>query len=404
MELIFDDFSDITGWVASDASIILTANKFSSHILSGNQSLQIKVEGSSGHYFEKQYASPINISEFENLRIAVSKYRSKSSYSRNQFSEFKMKIAIGDTVGGVFTPSGEWFIPVFGKQMLESVNIELPDVDSFDTIRFTLLDDEYETWWLDHFIVCNDEFVIDSLLAIKQELDCKIATPLGNPLTALSAGSEVLELPDWVNVSRYSVIQISEGNISEKHIVAGEVSNGTVQFEDESYFDGKALVNDFTTAATISLVVPAIIAGKFAPIAVPGIYIAGFIPVTDKMAQVDTVRDSFRVDTKRFRLIQPRRDLKLPVQIEVQCSLPELMVSINNYIQHLFSDTGVLLINGIKHDLIYEDTPKYDPGDLEGDIPYSVHFYSVNIIDVLSAQISYVDIPVYNLNFGVYTL
>ena len=80
------------------------------------------------------------------------------------------------------------------------------------------------------------------------------------------------------------------------------------------------------------------------------------------------------------------------------------MVSINNYIQHLFSDTGVLLINGIKHDLMYEDTPKYDPGDLEGDIPYSVHFYSVNIIDVLSAQISYVDIPVYNLNFGVYTL
>lgn len=404
MEMSIDSFQSISGWTASSSAIELSVNKFRSHILVGGVSLRIKTQMAKNVYFEKIYANSFDVSEYKNLRFAMSKYSEESDYSRDVFAEFKMKFSIGDTVTGVYTPKGEWFVPLFGKRTLDSVNVDISEIQSFNTIRFTVLDDNAEVWWLDNIIACNDEFVMDSLLAIKDQLDCKVKYSLGHPKAALVKGNEALELPDWVNVSRYSVIEISEGSLSEKHIVAGEVSNGSVEFEDEATFNGKALLNNYTTAAVISLVVPALIAGKHAPMVVPGIYIAGLVPLTDKAPLGEVLRDSFSTSTKKYRTVQAKRDIKLPVQIEVQCVLPELMISINNFIQHLFSDAGILLINGVKNDLTYEDTPRYDPGDLEGEIPYTIHYYSVEAIDMLDAEVSYVDIPSYTYNWIVDSL
>jgi len=399
LEVVIDNFEDVSKWQSSNIGIIIDDNKFSSHILSGNSSFRVTVKnGMRGEYFQRVFNDFIDVSNFGNLRVFISRYNGNIGNDL----DFKMKFGVGIFDGSNYNILNEWYVPIIGKAILEPVNVDISSIDSFNFIRFTYLSDVGDVWWFDHLIACNDEFVIDSLLAIKGLLDCSLKFSLGNVNKPLFKGNNSLELVDWSFVTRYSLLQIEEDGIIERHVVDGEVSNGVVNFMDELYFDGKYLKNDFSSTAKVSLVVPAFIASNAAPFIVPGIYISGFVPIVDTLAHVEYFKDSFIVSEKKYRIIKPRRDLKLPVEIEVVSSNPELMISINNFIQKLFSDVGFVLVNGVKYDLYYEDTPRYDAGNLEGDVPYTLHFYSVRILDVLNAEVSWVTIPSYHfeLNFN----
>lgn len=395
MEKIIDNFETVSGWVSDPVFIKITDNGFEEHILNGNSSMRIIVEeGSNGKTLKKVFSTPVNLVGYNNLRFFISKYNNRVN------EEFSLKFSIGNTAGSVYVALEEWFVPVTGKQNLALVNVEVKNISTFNTILFTVIGNNSEVWWMDYLIACNDEFVIDSLSAVRAKMDCILEYPLGLSPQILFKGEGGMILPDWVNVTKYSLIKIKEGALEEKHIVAGEVSNGKIEFMDETYFDGSVLKHDYTSAAVLSLVIPALMVGRDMQMVVPGIYISGFIPVTPPDGSVNSIFDSYKTSGER-RSIGFRRDLKLPVEIEVQSVQMELMVNINNFVQGLFSDGGTVLVNGVCCDVIMEDTPKFDAGDVEGSIPYSSHFYSVNILDILNEKVSYIRIPseyIYNFN------
>lgn len=398
MEVVIDKFEDSSQWLASGAGIVLSENGFKSHIIEGDSSLRIKVDTADGQYFERVFAEPVDLTGCDTLRFFLSKHTDSGLAFIPQ--NFCMKVAVGNTVTGVFTKLGEWYVPIINKSTMKLVNIDLGGILSFNTIRFTVVGNYLEVFWLDYIIGCKDEFVIDTLLAIAADLNEVLRFPRGTLPSAVSAGASSVSVADWMNISKYSLVVIEEGSVIEKHQVAGEVVEGVIQFTHE--YDGEVLLNSFTTAARVYLVVPCTISNKNSLMVVPGIYISGFVPFLPEGSLAGKVYDSFKTDGF-VREIEVGRDVELPVLIEVRSAQAELMVAINNFIQGRYTENGLVLVNGITCDVMVDGSPDYDDGSFEDEVPYTLHPYRVKVQDsigAVSAYIKYHDSSKYVVNLN----
>lgn len=398
MELVIDNCENVAAWRTSSGDIVLAENGFREHVLVGNKSIRITIRNAKNQYFERVYDTPIDVTGCDCLRFFMSKYHTTGN-GKTVVSNFILKVAIGDTIAGVFTQKNEWYVPIVARATMKTVNIALQGITSFNTIRFSAISDYSDVFWLDYIIACTDEFVIDTVLAFKRELDEQLKFNLGKLAKQYPAGTKRLSLPSTDNVTKYSVILIEEGSVQERHQVAGDVSLGIVEFTQE--FDGSALINSFSQDANVYLVVPAVIASKDAMVAVPSINISGIVPVIPDGREAGVIFDSYQVSDGQVRRLERGRDIELPVVLEVRAIQPEMMVVINNFIQHRFSDDGRLLVNGVYCDVDQEAEPDYDVGNIEDEIPYTEHKFRVAVIDSLATCATLVKIPDYELHINI---
>lgn len=400
MNKTIDTFSNLEGWVNSGLNVDLTFNQFTALVYEGGGSLRVKVEKNARNsYFEKDYGSPIDIKAMNDFRFVAQRW-SKTMKSYKSVADFSLKVALGRGAGVNFTALDEWYVPIEVYREWNLVNIDISHLDEFQTIRFTVLDDAPEIYFIDNLLLVKDEPIIDLLMHIQNELNHAYRMNLGKLGTTASAGAGGITLPDWANVTRHSVIVIEEGDTSETHQVNSAVSdNGKIIFG--AGFDGSLLINSFTSNADIYLTVPCQIINKYMRYAEPGLTLSGFV-ANPEMFSSHTVRlDSYKV-SGRVGEIRDFRDITVPINIVVTCEQPELMVLINEFIQSKFHDDYQVGINGFKYDLLYEGND-FDQGTLEEESDQTLHRMNVYMTAPFGVKRKYRDWPVtpnLNTTFG----
>lgn len=403
-QLVIDKLNSIAGWVSSNtAKVSLVLNDFPSLKYLGEGSLRVNIKDSSKDvFFERVFSSSFDISDFEELRFVIQR-RTKGSRKYREVKDFSLKVSIGDTISSTYTPKDEWFVPMDTARVFNLVNIDVSGIDSFNTIRFTVAVDEIiEHYFIDNILVVKDEAIIDVLLAVKNLINNQLEFPLGKLGAAGIKDATSVFLSDWANVTRFSVIKITEGALSELHQIESDVSDGDavsteVSFSDE--FDGRTLDNAFTIDADVSLIVPVQISSKFIRYVEPGITLSGFVPIMGMSRGPAKRLDSFRTGAfgspanGQVGVHRDNRDVNVPITIEVRAEQPELMALINEFIYRNFEDDVQLSINGFKYDLIYNDNA-FSEGDLEGESDSTIHDLTVMMNARFGAGRKFIGFPI----------
>lgn len=346
------------------------------------------------HNVAAEYKASIPVGDFPEFRFYIRRYhKPKQHYRKVEDFEFKFEIGNFDD-NDVFVPADTWYVPIEKPKDFQLVNIDVSHLkgQSFQGIRLTKLRVGEQRIHISDMILSQDNLVTDVYQELLANFHHKIQYLLGELGQDIANGAAGFRLPDTMNVTRHSVIEIREGDKIERHQIAGEVIDAEVTFTKE--FDGEVLVNDFSSAAQVFLTVPCIISNKFAAYAEPSIYLHGILPDYrgDGELTNDTqyFYDSFKAD--KCRRVSGDRDLTLPIKIIVVTEKPEIMNAVNQEIFRLLGDYFVLQNNGLYYDVIYKGS-QFEEGNLEGDSDRTLHEIEVRGTMVTGKEKMYVRFP-----------
>lgn len=349
MKQVIDHLISITDWTINSPSTI-SENEFQDYIAGLNsKSLLIKFDAAdTTKTATKVFTTPFDVTDYDTLVFSVwSKSLGKQIY--NKASDFNYKIKINGT--------DEYYMPIYDT--MSDVSIGIEDVTSITQIEITALHTQEDYIVISEMIAEKEEASFDILTSIKEHVDYFIEEEYGDGISIATGvtgtvGNDFIEIGnDPSYIGRYAVIKIVEGANEETHQILD--SDGE-KFHFNSNYDGKTLLNSFTSA-TIYITFPCYFNPGQGEVRLPGIAIWGIAPepkLTD--GKLYTKVDTYSVTNDNFKERTIGLMLSYTVLLDLESYNTELIEKMAQVIRKLIARES-LWINGRYHYTFFAGAP-----------------------------------------------
>jgi len=347
MNLVIDEFNSLSNFNAfNGANLVTPENEINEFIagLTNLKSTQFEF-ANEGAYVEKDNLN-INVADYD---YAVCHFYS----SYNKLSQGKYTITFNDN---------NIFEIKLNKYLVDQY-FSLKDIAVITKIKITYHGEGLDRLICSHCLAVKDELPYDIFEAIKASLEYDLNKLFGKGLLlgsiSASAGQSEVSFKNIAYsalkyIDKYSVIEITEGDISERHVI---------EENDESFFklgkllDGKTIKNNFVDA-NVYLTVPVRHGIKHKEYNVPSISITGFDPDPIlRGGKIERSVNTFEQDTAYSMLDEQIYVYTIQVA-GIDRAESDIMALISSVIR-TFIAREILWLNGQKYDIFFDGKPEF---------------------------------------------
>jgi hypothetical protein len=355
MNLTIENFTSITGWVASDDTVfevhgINQIKEFIANDLSG--SLILHSNNGSGETLTKTFTE-VDVTDYDELTLSVYSTRiGNAGWYYNDLSDFKYKIRFNSTMD-------YYMLPTFSS--LQAVTFDISSITSIDRIQIMCNHSSEDYLVLSWCVAVKDQLPLDIFSSLKTALENKRDDILGDgysiqTISAITGDTELYFDANVPYVEKYACVKIDDGANSEVH----QLHHGNeLDYKMTSMYDGKSILNDYTDANCY--ISPRVEYGQEREIAIPCIFISNLAPRVDRSAKIEYDYDSYVDDRTVSERVKPQI-LKFDINIDCISRHNEILADLSEIIRKFIANE-VLWVNGKKFDLYFNADPVFQDFD-----------------------------------------
>lgn len=374
MYSVVDDLTSMTDWSASGGAVLFGVNQVPDFIAGINDSsLIFKFPSGSLNGYVAKTGLDFNFTSFDEIVFHLwsrNKKRKGSTYQLSSDFVYEMQFyKSGVKIKGFFIPTFEQFT---------DITFSTDGMGVIDEIRIVCLHNDEDYIIVSNMVAVHDDIPRDIFQSVKDQLESDLSdniyskfdgwTTRGILIGSIKAdsGDRSIIFSDSIPfIERYSVILIDNGTDSEKHQID---SNDELEFFFNDKFDGKEMVNTFSSA-NVYLLITVEYGRAEDDIELPGISIWGMNPeeVYD-VNKLDHVRDTFKDDDT----VQERKaDAKFRYVVLIDCEARHNeMIGIMSLLVRSFIARQYLWVNGKRIEIFSDGTSTYlEPVEGYNNIP-----------------------------------
>lgn len=334
-------FNDAGNWTSSDVGLTVTDSSMKSFLIGGSSIKLSAIKDIKNSYIEQIYGTAFDVTEYNELRFQIIS-RNYQNYKYTKPEHFTISIELWDGA----TPY-KWFVPVYDP-VWNCVVLDITDIDSFNRIRFVIETDLQEDFWIDYMTAITPEMTLDLLTEVSKIYDDVIPFTTVNLTAPASTGDESIAVginSDFINA--HSLIEIKEGINVEQHQLSEAPMNGVLRFT--KLRDGLTLKNNYTTAATIRLIIPADFKNVVNEIYMPGYSIWGFNPqrAIERETETTELSDFIKAAQNKVRGSKSVRHFDLMVQITLESWHLEIVELMDSKFRETLGNDAFFHIGGL---------------------------------------------------------